>query len=96
MPANPPPDEPRDRLDTFVERWHENIIGDEKEQSQVFLDRLFQALGHGGVFEARGSPRGAHPGKEPGRTAFVNLFWKPRVLIEMKKRDEQLSTHCCR
>jgi hypothetical protein len=49
VPANPPANQLRDRLNAFVAWWRENIIGDEKGQSQVFLDRLFKALGHEGA-----------------------------------------------
>jgi hypothetical protein len=91
--ANPPADQIRARLDAFVVWWRENIIGDEKGQSQVFLDRLFKALGHGGVFEAGATLEDRIKARSRGGTAFADLVWKPRVLIEMKKRGEDLTKH---
>lgn len=93
MPSNPPVEELRERLTTFIEWWRSNIHGDEKGQSQVFLDRLFQALGHGGVFDAGATMEERIKAKSRGGTAFADLVWKPRVLIEMKKRGEDLSKH---
>jgi FkbM family methyltransferase len=88
VPANPPANQLRDRLNAFVAWWRENIIGDEKGQSQVFLDRLFKALGHEGVFEAGATLEDRIKAKSRGGTAFADLVWKPRMLIEMKKRGE--------
>ncbi|HEX8121200.1 MAG TPA: DNA methyltransferase [Solirubrobacteraceae bacterium] len=93
VPSNPPVEELRERLTTFIEWWRANIHGDEKGQSQVFLDRLFQALGHGGVFDAGATLEERIKAKSRGGTAFADLVWKPRVLIEMKKRGEDLSKH---
>ena len=59
------------------------MTGDEKGDAQVFCDRLFQALGHDGVLEA-GAVLEARIKKEDNKgTAFADLMWKPRVLIEM-------------
>jgi hypothetical protein len=91
--SNPPIEELRAQLDTFVEWWRGNIHGDEKGQSQVFIDRLFVALGHGGVFEAGATLEERIKAKSRGGTAFADLVWKPRVLIEMKRRGEDLSKH---
>jgi hypothetical protein len=93
VPMNRPPAELREELDTFIAWWRENIHGDEKGQSQVFLDRLFRALGHGGVFEAGATLEERIRAKSRGGTAFADLVWKPRVLIEMKKRGEDLARH---
>lgn len=93
MANNPPVDELRERLTVFTEWWRANIHGDEKGQSQVFLDRLFQAFGHGGVFDAGATLEDRIKSKSRGGTAFADLVWKPRVLIEMKKRGEDLSKH---
>jgi hypothetical protein len=93
VPTNPPTDQLRDRLATFVDWWRANIIGDEKGQSQVFLDRFFKALGHGGVFEAGATLEERIRAKSRGGTAFADLVWKPRVLIEMKKRGQDLARH---
>src|SRR3954470_3051025 len=93
MTENVPLESRRERLDGFVAWWRENIHGDEKGQAQVFLDRLFQALGHEGVFEAGATLEDRIKSKSRGGTAFADLTWKPRVLIEMKKRGEDLSKH---
>jgi len=92
MATNPAVEERSQRFLTFVQWWDENIHGDEKGQSQVFLDRLFQAFGHGGVFEAGATLEDRIKAKSRGG-AFADLVWKPRVLIEMKKRGEELSKH---
>lgn len=34
-----------------------------------------------------------HRGSKKGKTGFADLVWKPRVLIEMKKRGADLSKH---
>lgn len=93
MATNPAVEERRERFDTFVAWWRANIHGDEKGQSQVFLDRLFQAFGHDGVFEAGAVLEDRITSRSRGGTAFADLVWKPRVLVEMKKRGEDLSKH---
>lgn len=78
-------------LQTFVD-WTSQLRGDEKGEAQVFLEHLFQAFGHpslaeiGAVLEDR--VRGARRA-----TQFADLVWRPRVLIEMKKRGERLDRH---
>src|SRR4051812_24683683 len=91
--SNPAVDERRDRFEGFVRWWDANIHGDEKGQAQVFLDRLFQAFGHEGVFEAGATLEERVRAESRGGTAFADLVWRPRVLIEMKKRGEDLAKH---
>lgn len=93
MATNPSVEDRRERLEVFVAWWRENIHGDEKGQAQVFLDRLFQAFGHDGVFEAGATLENRVKARSRGGTAFADLVWKPRVLFEMKKRGEELSKH---
>ncbi|MEA2276808.1 MAG: hypothetical protein QOC78_1768 [Solirubrobacteraceae bacterium] len=93
MATNPPVEDRRDRFQAFVQWCADNIHGDEKGQAQVFLDRLFQAFGHGGVFEAGATLEHRIKAKSRNGTAFADLTWKPRVLIEMKKRGEDLAKH---
>ena len=82
-----------ERLADFVGYVRENIKGDEKGEAQVFLDRLFRAFGHAGVKEA-GATLEERIKKEGGKgTTFADLVWKPVVLIEMKKRGEDLTRH---
>lgn len=83
----------RQQLAQFVEWVRAHIKGDEKGEAQVFLDHFFRAFGHDGVLEAgailekRVKPRGDRG------TTFADCVWKPRALIEMKKRGEDLSRH---
>lgn len=82
-----------ERLNAFTTWVQTHIKGDEKGEAQVYLDRLFQAFGHGGVKEA-GAILEERIKKEDGKgTAFADLVWKPVVLIEMKKRGENLAKH---
>lgn len=83
-------DERRQRFEVFLS-WWKNCKGDEKGESQVFLDRLFQAFGHKGILEA-GATLEYRVGKN-NHTSFADLFWPGIVLIEMKKRGENLAKH---
>lgn len=49
---------------------------------------ILAALGHGGVFDAGATLEERIKSKSRGGTAFADLVWKPRVLIEMKRRGE--------
>lgn len=84
-----------DRLTSFVQWARANITGDEKGQAQIFLDRLFIALGHGGSLDVGGEPefRIRKAAQDGGGTSFADYVWKPIVLIEMKRRGERLSRH---
>ena len=70
-----------------------HLKGDEKGEAQIFLDRLFQAFGNGGVMEAGATLEMRVKKNDNQGTAFADLVWKPRVLIEMKKRGEDLARH---
>ena len=81
-------------LEQFIEFCQKHITGKERKEAQIFLDRFFQAFGHEGVLEAGGSYEEAiKKGSKKGGTGFADLVWKPRVLIEMKKRGESLDKH---
>jgi hypothetical protein len=84
-----------DKLAEFTAWCEKNITGDEKGQAQIFLDRLFQAFGQSGCLDAGGTTefrvRKSH--EDGGGTAFADYIWKPVVLIEMKKRGENLQKH---
>ncbi|MEH2457369.1 DNA methyltransferase [Nostoc sp.] len=81
-------------LDKFVNFCKQHIKGQEKKEAQTFLDRFFKAFGHEGALEAGASYEEAiKQGSKKGKTGFADLVWKPRVLIEMKKRGEDLSKH---
>ena len=81
-------------LQTFVNFCKQHITGDEKGEAQVFLDRFFRAFGHEGAMEAGAVyEKRIQKGSKKGKTGFADLVWKPRVLIEMKKRGVDLSKH---
>lgn len=81
-------------LQKFVTYCQQHITGDEKGQAQVFLDRFFRAFGHEGALEAGAIyEERVKKGSKKGKTGFADLVWKPRLLIEMKKRGEDLSKH---
>ena len=78
-------------LNKFVE-YVDTLDGDEKGEAQVFLDRYFQAFGHGGYKEA-GAKLEHRVRRKNKSTSFADLFWEPRLLVEMKKRGEKLQRH---
>lgn len=86
------PTDLRSRLQHFAMWRTHNLIGDEKGEAQLFLDRFFQAMGYGGVREA-GATLEERVSNDTGGTSFADLMWKPRVLIEMKKSGTDLSRH---
>nr|WP_217650454.1 DNA methyltransferase [Spirulina major] len=60
----------------------------------MFLDRFFRAFGHEGAMEAGAVyEKRIEKGSKKGKTGFADLVWKPRVLIEMKRRGADLSKH---
>ena len=67
------------------------LKGDEKGESQLFLDHLFRAFGHAGVIEIGGQLE--YRVRWNNTTKFADLVWPKRVLIEMKKRGEKLQKH---
>lgn len=81
-----------ERLKEFV-AYRAKLSGDEKGEAQVFCDRLFQAFGHDGYKEAGAVLEERIKKSDAKGTAFADLVWKPRVLIEMKKSGEKLSRH---
>ncbi|MGD1909221.1 MAG: type IIL restriction-modification enzyme MmeI, partial [Leptolyngbyaceae cyanobacterium] len=81
-------------LQTFVNFCKEHITGDEKGEAQVFLDRFFRAFDHEGAIEAGATyEKRIRKASKKGKTGFADLVWKPRVLIEMKKRGADLAKH---
>lgn len=78
----------------FSEYVKKHIKGDEKGEAQVFLDHLFQALGYSDGFKGAGANCEFRiRNEETHSTKFADLVWKPVVLIEMKKKGEDLSVH---
>ena len=72
-------------LADFIAYRRNHLQGDEKGEAQVFLDRLFKALGHGGVREAGVTLEARVRKAEPKGTSFADLLWESRCIIEMKK-----------
>ena len=84
----------RERLTSFVEWVAAHISGDEKGEAQIFLDHLFQAFDQPGCLEVGATEfRIKKSAEDGGGTAFADYVWKPVVLIEMKKRGENLARH---
>jgi hypothetical protein len=81
-----------ERLEEFL-GYVALLKGDEKGEAQVFCDRLFKAFGHKGYKEAGAELEYRIKTKSTGGTSFADLIWKPRLLIEMKKRGEKLFHH---
>jgi len=83
------------RLRKFVEWWREHIRGDEKGEAQIFLDHLMRAFGHAGAIEAGGRYGTRVRRRRNGKTtvSFADYLIPKRVLIEMKKRGENLKKH---
>ncbi len=78
----------------FIDYVKTHIKGDEKGEAQVFLDRFFQALGYADGFKGAGANCEFRiRNEETHSTKFADLVWKPVVLIEMKKKGEDLSIH---
>jgi hypothetical protein len=80
-----------DSVQQFV-AYARTLKGDEKGEAQVFCDRLFKAFGHGGYKEAGATLEFRVKGAGKS-TKFADLLWRPRLLIEMKKRGEKLQRH---
>ena len=73
--------------------YHKLLEGKEKSEAQVFCDRLFQAFGHKGYKEAGAELEYRIKKNSTKGTSFADLVWKPRMLLEMKKRGENLYLH---
>ena len=81
------------RLDEFVAYRKAHLVGDEKGEAQVFLERLFLAMGYDGLFEAGATLEKRVRRHASGRVAFADLVWRPRLLLEMKKSGVDLGRH---
>ena len=74
----------------FVRYRKQHLKGDEKGEAAIFLENLFRALGHEGVRQAGATLEKRVKKRDNGGTAYADLEWKPRVLIEMKKAKRDL------
>lgn len=79
-------------LAEFVQ-YARTLSGDEKGEAQVFLDRMFQGFGHRGYREAGATLEDRIKKSTRRGVKFADLVWRPVVLIEMKKRGENLAKH---
>ena len=91
MPTNLATDELRGRLDGLVRYRQQHLTGDEKGEAALFLESLFRALGHEGIRQAGAVLEKRIKKHDNGGTAYADLEWKPRVLIEMKKAGRDLA-----
>lgn len=91
MPETTEVDQLREDLAAFVRYRHDHLSGDEKGEAQVFLENLFRALGHDGVKQAGATLEQRIKKHDNKGTAYADLEWRPRVLIEMKKAGRDLS-----
>ena len=84
-----------DAFKQFVAWWRQYCKGDEKGEAQIFLDRFLQAFGYGGAMEAGGVFENRVRRKRDGHTvvSFADYVLPGKVLIEMKKRGEDLNRH---
>ncbi len=81
-------------LNNFVSYCQKHLKGDEKGEAQIFLEHFFVAMGHPeGVKGAGATLEERIKSQDKRSTRFADLVWKPRVLIEMKKRGENLAVH---
>lgn len=81
-------------LRAFTDWWRIHIKGDEKGEAQVFLERLLKAFGHAGALEAGTYEERVRKRRNGKSTvAFADYLMPKRVLIEMKKRGENLKKH---
>lgn len=86
----------QDQLKSSIQKflqWFEKCEGDEKQESQLFFEKLLQAFGNPGVKEV-----GAHceyrvSKKEGKGKKFADFVWEPRTVIELKSRGEPLHKH---
>lgn len=81
------------KLEEFVAWVGGHIKGDEKGEAQIYLNYLFQAFGHKGLLEAGATCEERVKKNDTGGTSFADLVWKPRVVVEMKKRGADLKKH---
>jgi hypothetical protein len=87
---NPSPNEVRQALSDFATWRHQHLKGDEKGEAASFLDRLFRAYGHPGIQEAGATLEYRLKKDSAKGTAFADLMWKPRCLVEMKRSGVDL------
>lgn len=83
----------QDNLRALHTYRHEHLTGDEKGEAQIFCDRLLRAFGWEGIKEAGATLEKRLKKHDAKGTAFADMMWKPRCLLEMKKAGANLSKH---
>ncbi len=73
-------------------------LKDEKSDAPTFLNRFFQAFGYGDALAAGAvMEKRIKKGSKSGKMGFADLVWTPEklpgLLIEMKKKGEDLTKH---
>lgn len=84
--------ERKQRFKEFIDWFNQHIQGDEKGEGQIFFEYLLRSFGNAGIKQV-GATCEERVKKKSGRTGFADLVWKPRVVVELKKRKEDLSKH---
>lgn len=84
--------ERKQKFEEFIHWFDKHITGDEKGEGQIFLERFIQSFGNKGIKEV-GAVCEDRVKKKSGFTGFADLVWKPRMILELKKRGENLSKH---
>ena len=73
----------------FIEYCKHHIKGDEKGESQIFLDNFFYALGYSDGLKGAGANYEFRIRYEiKGSTRFADLVWKPIVLVEIQENNQ--------
>ena len=80
------------KIKQFLDYFNKHIKGHEKSEGQIFFDRLLQAFGNKGVKEA-GATCEELIQKKKNKKGFIDFTWNPRVIIELKKRGENLQKY---
>ncbi len=73
--------------------WFGKCKGSERGEGQIFFDRLFKAFGNKGVLEAGAVCEVPVRKSKQGGVIFPDLVWRPRVIIELKKRGTSLKKY---
>src|SRR4051794_19640239 len=76
-------------LQEFVTWSADHITGDEKDQAQIFLDRLFEAFGQKGSLDVGGTAemRIRKASEDGGGTSFADYVWKPAFAGMLSPND---------
>ena len=79
-------------IEKFLE-WFAKCDGNEKQESQLFFEKLLHAFGNPGVKEVGAQCELPLQKKEGKGKKFADFVWAPRVVIELKRRGEPLQKH---